>query len=156
MMSVGERGKGRGPLPPPPHPLPHSHISGAQASSLCNTGNTSREADMPLIDLPFGNNVFNSCDLRNYIIGTGRNFIIQGQVNCKRENHPKQNSLDCWLRDNYAQKSDTKQAVNEVIRFLVNTGDFQEGYFKCPDSGRKCKGVELVESSNRLLKNHCN
>jgi hypothetical protein len=103
-----------------------------------------REANMPEINLPHGNNMFDSDDLRNYIIGTGRNFIIQGQVNCTREHHPKPNSLDCWLRDNYAQNPDTKQVVNEVIQSLVNTGDFLEGQFNCPDSGRRCKGIQIV------------
>ena len=27
----------------------------------------------------------------------------------------KPSSLDCWLRDNYARNSDTKQAVNEGL-----------------------------------------
>ena len=38
---------------------------------------------------------------------------------------------------------DTKQAVNEVIQQLVATGDFEEGCFLCPDSGRMCKGIRL-------------
>jgi hypothetical protein len=27
---------------------------------------------------------------------------------------------------------------------LVNTGDFEEGEFICPDSGRKCKGLRIL------------
>ena len=77
---------------------------------------------MSLINLPYGNNTFDSNDLKDYIRRTGKNYIIQGQENCKRMNHPKPNSLDCWLRDNYAQNPDTKQAINEVIADLVNTG----------------------------------
>jgi hypothetical protein len=100
---------------------------------------------MAEINLPYGNNVFDSDDLKNYIRGTGRIFIIQGQINCRRANHLKQNSLDCWLRDNYAQNPDTKQAVNEVMQSLINTGDFVEGYFDCPDSGRRCKGIIIVD-----------
>jgi hypothetical protein len=65
-------------------------------------------------------------------------------VKCRRAVHPKPNSLDCWLRDNYANNPDTKQAVNEVIDDLVNTGEFQQGYFICPDSRRRCKGIRIV------------
>ena len=99
---------------------------------------------MPIICLPFGNNTFNSDDLINHIIASGRNYIIQGQVNCRRINHQKPSSLDCWLRDNYAENPDTKQAVNEVISALVETGDFEEGVFVCPDSGNNCKGIRIV------------
>jgi hypothetical protein len=100
---------------------------------------------VPLIRLPFGNNFFNSDDLKEYIRGTGRNYIIQGQVKNRRELHPKPNSLDCWLRDNYAQYPDTKQAVNEVIQDLINTGEFEEGNFICPDSGYMCNGISILE-----------
>ncbi|HEX9884256.1 MAG TPA: hypothetical protein VGA79_09845 [Desulfobaccales bacterium] len=99
---------------------------------------------MPAITLPYGNNEFNSEDLKEYIIGTGRNFIIQGQVACRREGHPKPSSLDCWLRDNYARNPDTKQAVNEVIEALIDTGEFEEGRFICPDSGRRVKGIRIA------------
>ena len=81
---------------------------------------------MPIIQLPFGNNVFNSDELKEYIRKTGRNYIIQGQVACRRELHPKPSSLDCWLRDNYAQYPDKKQAVNEIIRSQIDTGEFEE------------------------------
>ncbi len=99
---------------------------------------------MPTINLPYGNNSFDSDDLKRHIQGTGRNYIIQGQKACNRAEHPKLNSLDCWLRDNYAQNPDTKQAVNEVIKDLVNTGGFEEGNFICPDSGIMCKGIKIV------------
>jgi len=99
---------------------------------------------MPVITLLYGNNKFNSEDLKKYIKGTGRDFIIQGQSQCRREVHPKPSSLDCWLRDNFAQNPDTKQAVNEVIEALVDTGEFEEGKFICPDSGRRCKGIRIV------------
>ena len=99
---------------------------------------------MSLINLPYGNNTFDSNDLKDYIRRAGKNYIIQGQENCKRMNHPKPNSLDCWLRDNYAQNPDTKQAINEVIADLVNTGESEEGQFICPDSGRRCKGIKII------------
>ncbi len=98
---------------------------------------------MPVIKLPYGNKEFNSEDLKTYIKKTGRDFIIQGQVACRREVHPKPNSLDCWLRDNYAQNSDTKQAVNAVIEALIDTGEFEQVMFTCPDSGRRCKGIKI-------------
>lgn len=104
-----------------------------------------KKANGSMIMLPYGNNSFNPDDLKEYIRRTGTNFIIQGQVACRRADHPKPSSLDCWLRDNYAQNPDTKQAVNEVIAALVNTGEFTEGDFICPDSGRKCKGVRIAE-----------
>lgn len=100
---------------------------------------------MPMIRLPYGNNEFNSDELKEYISRTGRNYIIQGQTNCRRDNHPKPSSLDCWLRDNYAENHDTKQAVNEVISALIDTGEFEEGRFICPDSGKPCKGIRIVE-----------
>lgn len=103
---------------------------------------------MPSINLPYGNNTFDSNDLKGYIRGKGRNYIIQGQKACRRLNHPKPNSLDCWLRDNYANNPDTKQAVNEVIKALVETGEFEEGEFTCPDSGKNCKGIKIVEMEN--------
>lgn len=99
---------------------------------------------MPMINLPYGNNSFDSDDLKEYIRTTGRDYIIQGQQNCKRTDHSKPHSLDCWLRDNYAKNSDTKQAVNKVIAALVNTGEFEEGLFICPDSGRRGKGIKII------------
>lgn len=98
---------------------------------------------MPPINLPYGDSIFESSDLKEYIRQTGRDYIIQGQTQCSREEHPKPHSLDCWLRDNCTQNSDTKQAVNEVIEALVNTGDFEEGRFLCPDSARICKGIRI-------------
>ena len=103
---------------------------------------------MPSINLPYGNNSFDSNSLKEHIRTTGQNYIIQGQKACRRIDHPKPNSLDCWLRDNYARNPDTKQAVNEVIAGPVNTGDFAEGEFYCPDSGRRCKGVRIIERKN--------
>ncbi len=99
---------------------------------------------MAIIILPYGNSEFDSDVLKAHIELTGRSYIIQGQMACARAVHPKPNSLDCWLRDNFAQNPNTKQAVNEVIEALVRTGDFVEGKFDCPDSGKKCKGIKLV------------
>ena len=53
-----------------------------------------QEIIMPMIRLPYGNNEFNSDELKKYIRGLDRNYIIQGQTNCRRDNHPKPSSLD--------------------------------------------------------------
>ena len=99
---------------------------------------------MPIINLRYGNKSFNSDDLKKHIQRMGKNYIIQGQTHCNRAEHPKPNSLDCWLRDNYAQNQNTNQAENKVIKDLVNTGDFEEGNFICPISRIKCKGIKIV------------
>ena len=100
---------------------------------------------MPMIVLPHGNAQFDSDDLKAHIRATGRPYIIQGQTACVRHEHPKPNSLDCWLRDNYATNPNTKQAVNQVIAELILTGDFEEGQYTCPDSGKLCKGIRLID-----------
>lgn len=99
---------------------------------------------MPIIELPYGDNSFDSDELKSYIETTGRDYIIQGQQACSRAVHSKPHSLDCWLRDRYARNPDTKQAVNAVVAALVETGDFEEGLFACPDSGRVCKGIRIA------------
>ncbi len=96
---------------------------------------------MSIINLPYGSNTFNSEELIRYILETGRNYIIQGQINCRIEVHPKPNSLDYWLRCNHTKYHDTKQAVNKVVSDLIGTNIFELGIFKCPDSGRRCKGI---------------
>ena len=98
------------------------------------------------IRLPFGgsNASFDTDDLVTHIQGAGRDFIIQGQQSVALRNHTKPQSLDVWLRRGYATNPDTKQATNEVVEDLVDTGVFREGRFKCPDSGRTSKGIELV------------
>ncbi len=98
---------------------------------------------MATIRLPFGQNSFSTEELKNYIQKSGRDYIIQGQQKCTIANHTKPNSLDYWLRENYARNPDTKQAENEVISDLVQTGEFEEGKYMCPDSGRTCKGVQI-------------
>jgi hypothetical protein len=99
---------------------------------------------MPQIILPYGNNSFDSNNLIEHIRQSGRNYIIQGQQACNLDDHTKPRCLDYWLRTNYSQRPDTKQAVNEVIEQLVETGDFVEGRYICPDSGSMCKGLQLT------------
>lgn len=98
---------------------------------------------MTIIQLPYGNNSFTTEELKNYIRKSGRNYIIQGQQKCRRSEHTKIQSLDCWLRDNYARNPDTKQAVNEVMEDLITTGEFEEGRFQCPESEKICKGIKI-------------
>ena len=99
-----------------------------------------------MIRLPFGgkNAQFDEQDLISYILKRGMDYIIQGQQQCSFSKHTKPNSLDYWLRVNYAINPDTKQAVNEIVEQLVKTGLFeQEDNLICPDSGKMCKGLRL-------------
>ena len=96
-----------------------------------------------MIQLPEGG-AFNEMDLIAHIQASGRDYIIQGQTACSRQEHPKPSSLDYWLRQ-YGNDEDTKQASNDVIDALVGTGLFSESQnLTCPDSGQPCKGVVLV------------
>jgi hypothetical protein len=100
-----------------------------------------------MIQLPYGgkNVQFDEQELIVHIKERGRDYIIQGQQNSSLANHTKKNSLDYWLRSNYAVNPDTKQAVNKIIEQLVETGLFKEAEnLPCPDSGRLCKGIRLI------------
>jgi hypothetical protein len=105
-----------------------------------------------MIQLPHGGPGagFDEQELIDHINSKFRDHIIQGQQQCSLENHTKPNSLDYWLRVNHAKgKQDTKQAVNEVIQQLVETGKFVvEESLVCPDSGRECKGLRLTKAEN--------
>lgn len=97
-----------------------------------------------IIQLPYdNNNKFHVCALLNHLIEKGRSYIIQGAQHDPLELHRRQNSLDYWIRNKIAEKTDTAQAVNEVVDQLVNTGLFEKGEFTCPDSGHKAKGIKL-------------
>lgn len=99
------------------------------------------------IELPYGGPgaKFYVNDLTDHIIGRGRDYIIQGQVHCRLADHPKPQSLDVWLRQNFTNRKDVAQAVNKVIDELVSTGLFAEEELTCPDSGDLCKGIKLVK-----------
>jgi len=84
-------------------------------------------------------------DLIQHIRESGRDYIIQGQTNCTLANHPKPNSLDAWLRRKCTVRSDTKQAVNDVIDELVATRLFKAEILRCPDSGNCCRGIRLIQ-----------
>ena len=92
---------------------------------------------------------FDVSDLVNHIAGSGRAYIIQGQNICTLDDHPKPNSLDVWLRLNFTNRRDTKQADNEVVRQLVSTGLFETGKFLCPDSERMCKGIGFSTAAGK-------
>lgn len=100
---------------------------------------------MAKIYLPYGNNTFDTEDLIHHIHLSRRDYIIQGQQACSLSKHTKPQSLDYWLRSNYAKQPDTKQAVNELIEQLVATKDFEMGKFVCPDTGRECDGIRVIE-----------
>ncbi|MBN1552226.1 hypothetical protein JW979_12200, partial [bacterium] len=90
---------------------------------------------------------FTTDELKEYIRKSGRDYIIQGQEECRRSEHSSPHSLDCWLRDNYADYPDRKQATNPLIEDLVETGEFGEGKFRCPDRKKMTmrKGVQIVK-----------
>lgn len=88
---------------------------------------------------------FDARDLVAHIRKSGRTHIIQGQKACGLSDHPKPSSLDLWMRENGDPKRmNTKQADNDIVAQLVQTGLFRKGKFKCPDNGRLLKGLEIV------------
>ena len=100
-----------------------------------------------MINLSYGGH-FDEELLVHLLLNTGRDFIIQGQQACSLADHTKPASLDYWLRKNVAPNQDTKQANNEVMEALANTGLFAiEENLLCPDSGFPCKGLRLLPSS---------
>ena len=83
--------------------------------------------------------------LISHIRDSERDFIIQGQQSCSFAKHTKPQSLDYWLRTNGASNQDTKQAQNEVVAALVETGNFEfVEDLPCPDSNEPCKGIRLL------------
>ena len=98
------------------------------------------------IELPYGapGEGFTINYLVTFLEVAHKDYIIQGQRSCCLSEHPKPHSLDFWLRKNFTSKQDTKQATNDLLDQIVETGRFEEGWFICPDSGRKCKGIRLI------------
>jgi hypothetical protein len=89
-------------------------------------------------------------DLVRYIEQSGRDYIIQGQVDCALADHPMPQSLDYWLRERFARNKDVKQATNEVVTALVATGLFEDvPDLKCPDSGEPGRGLRLTAQLQR-------
>jgi DNA-3-methyladenine glycosylase I len=107
-----------------------------------------QEGDL-FIHLPHGGSGsgFRLSQLVDYVQRSGRDYIIQAQQQCKLREHTKPHSLDVWLRKNHAAIPDTAQAVNSVMRALEATGRFEiVQKLVCPDTGRKCKGLKLVNT----------
>lgn len=98
-----------------------------------------------MINLPHdGNSSFNLALVIRKLITTGKPYIIQGQQQVSFENHTKPNSLDYFIRSEIAKSKDTAQATNDVINQICATGLFKiNNALVCPDSGKKCKGIEL-------------
>jgi hypothetical protein len=97
-----------------------------------------------MIYLPLGGR-FNEHDLEAHIRASGRDYIIQGQQSVARARHTKPQSLDYWLRQ-FGHSADTKQAENSVMDALAATKLFVIAYkLACPDSGKDCKGLRLVQ-----------
>lgn len=102
------------------------------------------------IGLPYGEkgDGFHVSQLIAHIRSTGRDYIIQGQQECILEGHTKPHSLDVWLRKGFTNRKNTKQADNQVIQALVDTGQFEvDEHLLCPDSGRWVKGLRLLNPS---------
>jgi len=90
--------------------------------------------------------------LTDYIRSGKRNFIIIGGVNDVFSEHKKPQSLDYWLRNNYTERKNTRQAVREVIGRLVASGFFEmRSGLVCPDTGRHCKGLVMTESNKTFI-----
>ena len=101
------------------------------------------------IELPHGGSAARLYvdDLIQHLRESGRDYIIQGQTSCSLANHPKPNSLDVWLRKKCTSRSDTKQAVKDVVDQLIATRLFKVEKLRCPDSGTFCKGIRLLQHS---------
>jgi hypothetical protein len=100
------------------------------------------------IGLPYGEPQasFPIQDLVDYLQAVKRNYIIIGGANCTFAEHTKFQSLDYWIRKNYTNRKDTRQAVKEVINKLVASNRFEEREgLICPDSRRHCKGLTLID-----------
>jgi hypothetical protein len=87
---------------------------------------------------------FSVRELIDYMAQSGRDYIIGGEVDCALVDHQKPASLDYWLRENFAANKETKQATNEVIAQLIETGLFEEANdLRCPDTGTRSFGLRL-------------
>lgn len=110
------------------------------------------------IELPYGapGEGFSVSYLITYLQASNQEFIIQGQRTCCLAEHPKPHSLDVWLRKNFTSRQDRKQATNELVQEITKTGLFEEGWFTCPDSGRRCKGIRLASTPRtRNIRRRC-
>jgi hypothetical protein len=106
-----------------------------------------------MIELTYGGR-FDVRKLVQYIKTTRelRTFIVQGQKSVTLDNHPKKLSLDVWLRRQKGVDKDLKQADNAVIQKLIATRLFKAVRVACPESGKKCKGLELADKKPKQVK----
>jgi hypothetical protein len=87
---------------------------------------------------------FHEDELIDLIKRSGRDYIVQGQKVCTLDKHPKQKSLDVWLRHRFTRLCNIKLADNHVLDALVAMGKFEIGKDVCPDSSRECKAVRVT------------
>jgi hypothetical protein len=71
--------------------------------------------------------------------------MVLGAIKTKFADHNKHRSLDYWLRSNGARIPDQMQAESSLVEQLVGTGHFQAIVMACPDTGRQCKGLKLLQ-----------
>lgn len=97
------------------------------------------------IVLPRDEAGFYVSQLIEYMERSGRDYIIEGAVDCALADHPQPRSLDYWLRENFARNKDTRHATREVITQLLAAGLFEErDDLRCPDTGERTRGLRLI------------
>jgi hypothetical protein len=96
-----------------------------------------------MIELIYPDMAFDEQELIDAIKASGKTFMIQGQRVMTLGRHPKQKSLDVWLRKRFSEKKYTKLADNYVVDALIATGKFEMSKEICPESGRRCKSIKL-------------
>lgn len=84
--------------------------------------------------------------LVNHLTESGQKYLIQGQWHGPLIRHPKDRSLDYWIRHNIAVAKDRAQATNDVVTRICSTGLFKfVPTLLCPNSSRLCKGIILLD-----------
>ncbi len=100
------------------------------------------------ITLPFDQGrQFNLSLLIHYMIRSRRTYLIVGAQRVVLTNHTKPESLDYWIRENVAERSDVMQATTKVVEQSCETGLFVETRKRCPVAGHICKAIELKTST---------
>lgn len=69
-------------------------------------------------------------ELVDYIQRSGRDYIIEGEIDCALADHPRPRSLDYWLRENFARNKETRQAARDVLAQLLAT-DYSKNRTSC-------------------------
>lgn len=102
------------------------------------------------ITLPYANNAkFAVEDLVNHFNTEKITFMIIGATHVALNVHPKQKSLDVWLRKhkNVTGHEDTCQAVKEVITQLIKHSQFSRAIRINPNSGKMCKALVFCDNN---------